>query len=191
MNAGSTVKKTIKSTDIGEIIGYKLVLSSVGRWKPTFITINNISNKKLMSFNLRNVVLVFPGPQSIYAEIVNVKKEFTLPGTDNPNDNEQENNDSDQNDISDAPDLNDSSDPADSLNKDPTITLDINNPEGGLLDPMDKRNIIELTCEQILINPDSSTNFFGPDLPTTKANYLNILAKCHNICYKSLSPVFV
>jgi hypothetical protein len=175
--AGSTVKKRITTQDVGEVIGYKLILATSGRWKPVYITILNLSNKKIFHFNLRNVILISPGPQGIYIEIQERDKNQSLPGTEEP---EEDENSED----SDTPDLSDPKDPSSSLNRDPNITHDINNPEGGLLDPKEKKNIVELSCTQQLINPDMSMTIFGPDLPTTKTNYINILAKCPSNCYK-------
>ncbi len=41
-----------------------------------------------------------------------------------------------------------------------------------------------MDCLQNLVNPDSSSNIFGPTYPTSNINYMNILARCPADCHK-------
>ena len=69
-------------------------------------------------------------------------------------------------------------------------SLDINNPYGGLLDYIDTNLIIDLKCEQKLINPNPSSLIFGQDYPTKNVNYMNVLARCPSDCHKSSVTVY-
>ena len=47
-----------------------------------------------------------------------------------------------------------------------------------------------MDCLQTLSNPDSSSNLFGPNYPTTNINYMNILARCPSNCHKIQGTVY-
>jgi hypothetical protein len=68
--------------------------------------------------------------------------------------------------------------------------FDINDPSGGMLNPVEKKNLIELSCTQQLLNPNPDSNIFGPDFPTPNVNYLRVLAKCPANCHKIPGSVF-
>ena len=61
---------------------------------------------------------------------------------------------------------------------------------GGLLNYSDLKKIINLKCDQRLINPSPSQIIFGPDYPTRKVNYLNVLAKCPSNCHLTKEKVY-
>ena len=69
-------------------------------------------------------------------------------------------------------------------------TLDIDNPDGGLMNYEDYSKIIKLKCDQTLINPSPSKILFGPDYPTRNVNYMNILASCPSNCHLKNEKVF-
>ena len=62
--------------------------------------------------------------------------------------------------------------------------IDINDANGGLMKLEEKKQIIDLTCSQVMINPDSETYIFGPDYPTKNVNYEKLLMRCPSNCYK-------
>ena len=65
-----------------------------------------------------------------------------------------------------------------------TEKFDISNPNGGLMALKDKANMIDLKCDQLLVNPDNETNLFGPDYPTNDVNYSTIIVRCPANCHK-------
>ncbi len=68
--------------------------------------------------------------------------------------------------------------------------LDINNPNGGFVSIDEKKEILDISCEQKLVNPDAETNLFGPDYPTKNVNYLRILVRCPSNCFKNKGEVY-
>ena len=68
--------------------------------------------------------------------------------------------------------------------------FDINDPSGGMLNPVEKKLLLELSCTQQMINPTPNSNIFGPDFPTANVNYIRVLAKCPANCHKVPGNVF-
>jgi len=63
-------------------------------------------------------------------------------------------------------------------------SMDKNNPNGGLMTPEEKKELIDLKCEQPMVNPDPETNYFGPDYPTKDVNYSKVIVRCPAGCWK-------
>ena len=51
------------------------------------------------------------------------------------------------------------------------------------------QNIIDLTCDQQMINPSPDQIIFGDDYPTQNINYMNIFARCPANCHKTQGDV--
>jgi hypothetical protein len=71
-----------------------------------------------------------------------------------------------------------------------THSININDPNGGLLSQLDKSRIIHLTCEQTLTNPSPTHKIFGPEYINGKGNYMSFLAQCPSDCHKHPNIVF-
>ena len=108
-----------------------------------------------------NVVILNPG-NSPYTYNTQINKNEAVPGV---NDGDKTKN------------------PTEEQVKPKEDTLDVHDPNGGLMSVSDKKSIIDLKCDQILKNPDEETILFGPDYPTKDVNYYTILVRCPSNCH--------
>ncbi len=170
LKAGSSKTFTIYSTNIGKIMGFIAALETNGDWRPTKVTVNDLSNyiliflvsKERKTFDLDDVFIVNPGNSPFPY----------IPGqTDKKSKN--------------------SSTAGGSVNpvKPPGEKFNIHDPNGGLMPLKDKKKIIELKCNQVLKNPDDETILFGPDYPTQDINYTTILARCPSNCHNQKNVI--
>ncbi len=163
---GSSETVTINTRDVGDVTGFKLVLGGPGKWKPILVTVKNLVNGIIKNFELLNASLISPGSDS-----------FSLDQSEKPNPSESASPESD-------------SQPEENQEEDEKDAKNIHNPNGGLIDSNEKKNIIDLSCDQQLINPSADKMIFGPDYPTRNINYIKVLARCPSDCHKVPGTVY-
>lgn len=195
---GQTLKNTIGIEDIGEIKGIMVNLTSNGKIFPTEIKI-------IDSTTGANKIIKTPSSHIEYPE--NSKVTFNEDGStvENPeslldgsslngystngislNDDEDKNVNHKSNPDKDdfmVPPKESNIPQNDSLKNKPSKSnhkTDKNNPEGGYLNDIEKKNIINLRCDQLLENTEDAN--FGNDYPTSNVGYNMVLAKCPFNC---------
>ena len=173
---GNIVTSDIHTEDLGEIRGFKLILLGEGKWRPVSITIKNEAGDE-KNFEIENTVLRFPG-NNVY-EVK--EKESSVSSSDDNKDME---------DDTDFPHMNGSttSQSLPGIKPSTSHSLDLNDIDGGLINYNEKKNIINLKCDQVLKNTE--INLFGPDYPTKKVGYMRVLARCPSNCSELNETVF-
>jgi hypothetical protein len=53
---------------------------------------------------------------------------------------------------------------------------------GGFLSPQDNKKVIDLTCDQTLVDDNPDKQIFGAEFPTNRLNYFELLVKCPSDC---------
>ena len=152
---GSSETTMINVKDVGLLSGLRLYLGGPGKWKPSIVEVKNIVTGQTKVFDLNNPTLTSPGQDTYSMDQSEKPKEET--GND-ANGGEPSSEDKE--------------------------TINMHNPWGGLIEQSERKSIIDLTCEQKLINPSSAKILFGPDYPTRNINYLRVLARCPIDCHK-------
>ena len=184
--SGSYHTAEINTKEIGEIIGFKIFLRGQGTWTPVRISIKSKLTGDNRDFELTNVQLQNPGRPSYEMNLKgdpngDVAGSFSYGSEEAENDEEQSGSQFMDWGIDYSSNLKQQKSRVDSH-------LDINNPIGGLLEDSEKVKVLSLTCTQVLENTDK--NLFGPEYPTQKCEYFNILAKCPSNCHKETGTVF-
>jgi len=155
---GKTKVKKMFIKDVGEVTGFKLILTETGKWKPALIIIKNLSKfhcyivtKKYKKFELPDTLIINPGKSTFIIDTNSKKDKSPQPVS---------------------------------------RILEIDNPDGGLLSYDDFKSIVDLKCDQKLFNPSPSKILFGPDYPTSKVNYMSVLARCPSDCHLNTEEVY-
>jgi len=176
-DGGSKTVK-LKSENVGDVVGFELEIPEKGRFVPSIVRIKNVNTKAVRIFKVNKITLTNPG-RSLYTLNTNTSPSGGKKGSGGRKGPNGGSNGGGA-----------FSGPASANKKIPDPMKDkdegenIHNPDGGLLSFADRKRIINLTCTQELYNPSSSNPVFGPDYPTNKPNYLNILARCPGNCHK-------
>lgn len=198
----SDIVKTILTGDIGEIVGYQFIIKAPGDWKPGLVIIKNNITEINKTFQVSSkATLSFPGRATYQDNFIsqgNVLKSFaesefggqnyfgsaTLNFPSNYNVSLPGGGGFVGDNLADAYKLN-------NLMKMPKIS----GPEGrtqvgSVTSAEEKKQIIELTCEQNLMNPSSENQMWGADYAGGNANFGTRLVKCPLNCDKLTAPVF-
>jgi len=175
-DGGSKTVK-IKSENVGEVVGFELELPEAGKFVPSIVRIKNKITKAVRIFKVKKITLINPG-----------KNKYILNTSPSPSQAKKgpEGVKGSKGGSSGPASANS---PVPNPMKDKDEGENIHNPDGGLMSVVDRQRIINLTCTQALFNPSSSNPIFGPDYPTNKPNYLNILARCPGDCHKSSEKI--
>lgn len=167
LKGGSSNTYTVFTDDVGDVTGFTFELGGPGKWKPVFVAIKNDISGVSQTFELvNNPILISPG-QGKFSFDLNEKIAEKEPSSSNELDALAG--------IGEAKD---------------SEVIDFHDPNGGLLESKDKKNIIELSCDQKLVNPSADEIIFGPDYPTRNINYMKVLAFCPGDCHKRPGTVF-
>jgi hypothetical protein len=160
LSKGSSETIITNIKDVGLITGLRLYLGGHGKWKPATVEVKNLVTGQVKNFDLNNPTLISPGQDT-----------YSMDQSDRPVSQEGEGGE------------NNSSSGGEPTSEDKDA-INMHNPWGGLIDQAERKTIIDLTCEQKLINPSSDKILFGPDYPTRNINYLRVLARCPIDCHK-------
>jgi hypothetical protein len=213
----SQIQNTIKIHDVGRITGYLIKLAEHGKWKGSYMLVKTIQTNLVKQFDLKDVVLENPG-KDFYKFDLN-KKTNTNTGMDKENRHKGTNSfstggfsdllNSADNLFSEHDDDDEEDD--DGLTElvqdnlldvtekggseaalDTGINSDINSndPNGGYLNKKEKKEIVELSCEQKMVNTEASIDTFGANYPTANFDYTNILARCPSNCHLVQGQVY-
>lgn len=178
MGPSVSVTHTLDSRDVGEITGFKLILAGDGSLKPSSIVITNSINQNTKAFEIPSTTqLSSPGSDTLNisdsaSDGASGLSSGNLFNAGGPN-------------IQVTSSSNPFSERSSSSSK---SNQDVHDPLGGLINSNEKKKIIKLTCKQKLINTGDEM-LFGPDFPTQKVNYLNVLASCPANCHKESDTV--
>jgi hypothetical protein len=173
--SGSSQVATLNTIDVGDITGFKLILGGPGNWKPILMTVKNLVTGIQKNFDLPNANLVSPGNES-----------FSIDQSEKQDSIQNSENGSTASSDQAEPEADESS----GSGEDGKDSKNLHNPNGGLIESVEKKNIIDLTCDHLLMNPSSDKILFGPDYPTRNINYIRILARCPSNCHKVPGTVF-
>lgn len=189
-NASKMTKKFYLN-DVGDLTGFNLKLEDSATWKPEYIIIAQPLSNQLRQWPLKSANF---GPG-------NLVYMFDTNGSVVP---QKENKNIILNDGNFNPKLKDMFKQLMNFGKNlPQITLDggddsnisfdgnvdLNNPEGGMITPEELENVLDLECDQQMINPSPDQIIFGDNLPTANINYMNIIARCPANCHRYVGIV--
>jgi len=199
----SDIVMNILTKDIGDVEGYRFLLKAPGTWKPGLVIIKpTITDmEKIFPVDPKNV-LSFPGKPA-YDENYNnsgtkLRKYAENPFEGQPIFGENNNNYPNNYHVS-KPNgggffgddvANDYK--RENLLKHPQTSGDDGGRTqvGSLTDPEEKKQIIELTCEQNLINPSPENQIWGANYAEGNANFNTRIVKCPLNCDKATAAVF-
>lgn len=184
MRSGLLATSKILTSEIGAIKGAKLIVHGKGRWKPVLLKIQSESTGEEKIFELKNALLQYPGKNTFE---VKDKADDAAASADGPAAPEKG---EDGSEGSSFPEINTSpgGKPGGGSGGKAQETLNVNNPDGGLILYEEKKNIINLQCDQKLEN--TNMILFGPDYPTKRSEYMSVLVRCPYNCHDLTGTVF-
>lgn len=176
---GQILSSNIQTEELGTIVGFKLILLGQGKWRPTSVSIVTEKTGEEKIFNLNNIVLRYPGDNTY-----EIKDKVEGSGN---NDDPDESTDDENFPSPSGPQGGGPKVPGNS-GKPQKQSLNVNNPDGGLIVYDEKKKIVNLKCNQILEN--TNIPIFGPDYPTKRIEYMSVLARCPANCYDLNATVY-
>eukprot|EP00340_Litonotus_pictus_P002490 CAMPEP_0170519088 /NCGR_PEP_ID=MMETSP0209-20121228/4623_1 /TAXON_ID=665100 ORGANISM="Litonotus pictus, Strain P1" /NCGR_SAMPLE_ID=MMETSP0209 /ASSEMBLY_ACC=CAM_ASM_000301 /LENGTH=1885 /DNA_ID=CAMNT_0010804883 /DNA_START=79 /DNA_END=5736 /DNA_ORIENTATION=- len=204
---GSTMRVPIKSQDLGDIVGFRLKLPSGGMWQPSLVSVKSSLNDMDKTFALDDTVKL-----NFHGRPVYDKDFLNNPVLQNGGKSGMCGSDvtgGDENYFGEVPAAYQSwyksSTPWGGANygddtqfhyetkisqKKWVVGAEGRTQVGALTDPTDRKNIINLKCDEKLQNPTEEDKKFGPAFPEGNAGFSTILAKCPHNCDQSTDPVY-
>ena len=198
MQNGQFKTKDIITEDIGAIKGVKLILLGKGKWKPTLVKVRSEATGEEKIFELKNALLQYPGKNTFEVkDKIDSNDDSNNGGSGGSGGTGGNGGTSGEGDDTEPDQSDDSVDPS-NFNPNPSgpegkpeenkESLNVNNPDGGLIAYNEKSKIINLTCEQRLEN--TNVVMFGPDYPTKSCEFMNVLVRCPHFCSKQNGTVY-
>lgn len=197
---GSSSTELIKSGDLGEITGFRFKIPTRGSWEPSLVNIVNSISGDRKTFPLEKSKLLNPGKEMFDFNFVPINpKSASEAGSGDMNifgDDSDEPYNSFYHSTTPSGGGNYGDKTADEfdkqirLNQNSNFGTDGRTAVGALTSPEEKRRMINLTCNQKLLNPSEENQIFGPDFAGGNVNFFSILARCPHNCDKYTDPVY-